>query len=221
MEKYVKVFYDKGIKPYTQYPIQLGQHLIKIFSVQPGSQLLDVGCGRGDMMKAFKYLGLSVRGLDIIDYKSDLASGIEVKCANFENERFPFEDNTFDMIFSKSVIEHLHNPENFLRESWRVLKPGGRIITLTPDWQTQLYIFYNDFTHHQPYTVLGLNNALNVYNFKAVQTEKFYQLPAIWKAPFLKTILKPLPIFFPVKKITQSGFWRWSRELMILGTGVK
>lgn len=221
MENYIKVIYDKKLRPYTKYPAQLAAYLMDRFAISRNSRLLDVGCGRGDMLNAFKQSGLHVNGLELLDYNAELIAGIEVAYANFENQSFPFPDDTFDVVFSKSVVEHLHNPENFLRESRRILKPGGRIITLTPDWQTQRYIFYNDFTHHQPYTVLGLSNALNVYDFTGVNTEIFYQLPIVWKVPFLKTMLKPLQFFFPVKKVTKSGFWRWSRELMILGTGVK
>lgn len=221
MENYTKIIYDKNLKPYTKYPGQLAAYLIDRFFISAGSRLVDIGCGRGDMLQAFKDSGLEVSGLELRDYGSELLSGIKVDHANFENERFPFNDNTFDVVFSKSVIEHLHSPENFLKESMRILKPGGRIIVLTPDWQSQLYIFYNDFTHHQPYTVLGLNNVLKIYDFKEVKTEKFYQLPFLWKAGFIKIALKPLQKFFPVKRITKLGFWRWSRELMVLGTGVK
>lgn len=43
----------------------------------------------------------------------------------------PFEENTFDYVFSLSVFEHLHSPWIAAREIFRVLKPGGRAYTLT------------------------------------------------------------------------------------------
>jgi len=221
MEKYIKVVYDEKLRPYTEYPEHLAGYLMDRFSIHKGARLLDVGCGRGDMLKAFQRADLQVQGLELHDYKSELLTDKKVDLANFETDRFPFEDNTFDVVFSKSVIEHLHNPENFIKESNRILKPGGRIITLTPDWQTQIYIFYNDSTHVQPYTTVGLKNLLSMHDFTGSRAELFYQLPLVWNMPFLKPLLKPLRVFFPVKKVNKSGFLRWARELMILGTGVK
>lgn len=221
MENYLKVVYDEKLRPHTKYPAKLVAYLKDRFDIDANSRLLDVGCGRGDMLRAFQQLGLRVNGLELLDYHSELTADIDVDYANFESQRFPFPDDAFDVVFSKSVIEHLHNPENFLRESRRILRPGGRIIILTPDWQTQRYIFYNDFTHRQPYTVLGLNNALKIYDFSEVKTEIFYQLPLVWRAPFLRFFFKPLQWLFPVKRISKTGPWRWSRELMILGTGIK
>ena len=56
----------------------------------------------------------------------------------------------FDVIYSKSVIEHFYYPEKILKEAYRVLKPGGIIITLTPDWEFIYKSFYEDFTHRTP-----------------------------------------------------------------------
>ena len=47
-----------------------------------------------------------------------------------------------------------------MKESWRVLKPGGRLIALTPDWKSQMKTFYNDYTHVRPYTVDSLGDLL-------------------------------------------------------------
>ena len=50
-----------------------------------------------------------------------------------KNEKLPYEDN-FLMYLLKSFIEHFYYPENF-NEFYRILKPGGIIISLTPDWK--------------------------------------------------------------------------------------
>ena len=92
---------------------------------------------------------------------------------------------------------------------------------MTPDWKSQRHIFYDDFTHVHPYTQISLKDMLKIYNFQNVETETFYQLPVLWKYPWLKIFSKCLQIFGPVKKIYKNKFIRWSRELMILGTGIK
>jgi len=199
--KYLEVIYKD--KPKTKYPSQLCKYLFDRFGMKFGDKLLDVGAGRGEFTKGFQDLGIIAIPVDRpVDFNKDPLIG------------------EYDFVFSKSVIEHLEKPDNFLKESYKVLKPNGRIIIMTPDWQSQMHIFYNDYTHVRPYDKNGLKDLLKIYDFKEVSSEKFYQLPILWKYPLLKIISKCLQIF-PVKREIKNKFIRWSRELMILATGTK
>ncbi len=189
--------------------------------MKKGYKLLDVGCGRGDFLKSFRDLGLDVCGLDNEKSHSQILKGIEVRYANIENEPFPFDSQMLDVVFSKSVMEHLFDPENFMRECYRVLKSGGRVIIMTPDWISQIKIFFDDYTHRQPYTVTAIKDILNIFGFKEVSSELFYQLPILWKYSVLKILSRILRLFVPVTTKSRIRFVRWSVELMILGTGIK
>jgi len=221
MTSYLKVIYNKKTKPYTDYPHQLCWYLFNRFNMKRGDRLLDLGCGRGDFAKGFKDLGMEVSGIDCEKGDSEILKDIEVKIIDVEKDVFPFNSGLFDFVFSKSVIEHLWDPKNFMSENYRILKPGGRIVVMTPDWQSQRCIFYNDYTHRRPYTQMSLRDLLKIHGFKEVSSEIFYQLPVLWKYPWLKIFSKFLQIFGPVKKIHKNKFFRWSRELMVLGTGIK
>lgn len=223
MPNYLEVRYNKNTKPYTDYPAQFARYLFERFQMKQGDRLLDVGCGRGDFTKGFKDLGLEVAGIDREKGDSEMLYGIDMRLNDdLEHNPFPFEDGSFDIVFSKSVVEHIWNPSNFMKETYRVLKPGGRVITMTPDWQSQMYIFYDDPTHVHPYTITGLRDLLAMYGFKESEAELFYQLPVVWKHPFVKIICRSLQHWLgPVKKIYRNKFMRWSRELMILGSAVK
>ena len=221
MTNYLKVVYNENIRSYTKYPSQLCNYLFQRFDMKEGDKILDVGCGRGDFIKGFKDLGLEVFGIDREKGNSEMLKGIEVRLSDIENDSFPFSDETFDIVFSKSVIEHFWKPDNFIKECRRVLKPGGRIIVMTPDWQSQRHIFYDDFTHVHPYTQISVKDMLKIYNFQDVESEMFYQLPILWKHPWMKIFSKCLQIFGPVKRIHRNKFIRWSRELMILAFGKK
>ena len=221
MNNYIDVVYDEKVRPYTKYPLQLCKYLSHRFKMKRGDKLLDIGCGRGDFLKGFKDLGLDVCGLDYEKSHSQILKDIEIKCSNIESDLFHFDDNVFDVIFSKSVIEHLFNPENFMRECYRILKPEGRIIIMTPDWISQMKIFFDDYTHRQPYTVTAIKDILNIFGFKEVSSELFYQLPILWRYPALKIFSRILRLFVPVTTKSQVKFIRWSVELMILGTGIK
>ena len=221
MPNYLKVVYNIKNKPYTDYPLQLCSYLFKRFAMKKGDKLLDIGCGRGDFTKGFKDLGLETVGADCEKSASEILKGIEVKTLDAEKDSFPFGKETFDFVFSKSFIEHLRHPDNFIKESQRILKLGGKIIVMTPDWQSQMCIFYNDYTHVHPYTHEALKDLLEIYGFREAKAELFYQLPVLWKRPWLKIFSKSLQLLGPVKKIYRNKFIRWSRELMILASGKK
>jgi ubiquinone/menaquinone biosynthesis C-methylase UbiE len=184
-------------------------------------KFLDCGCGRGDFLEAFHRLGVEVYGIDGSDFAVQSLAAYRVRKGDLEAGTFPFEDGTFDFVFSKSVIEHFHNPEHFVRESIRVLKSGGRLLTLTPDWKTQMAIFFDDYTHRTPFTPDALKDMFEIFGLKNVTSEKFYQLPVVWRYPALKVISAFLRLFVPVTRKVKNKFIRWSVELMILGTGVK
>ena len=126
MPSYLNIVYGKKIRPQTKYPFQLCEYLFKRFSMKKGNMLLDIGCGRGDFAKGFKNLGMEVFGIDRERGDSEILKQIEVKLIDVENNPFPFSDGMFDFVFSKSVIEHLWTSDNFIKEIYRVLKPGGK-----------------------------------------------------------------------------------------------
>ena len=221
MPSYLDTLYSEKTKPLTAYPQQLCRYLVSRFEIVRGSKILDVGCGRGDFLNAFKSCGMEVYGVDHDPSGAKFAQEGVVKYADLERGDFPFADNTFDVVFSKSVIEHLSDPAHFIKESWRVLKPGGRIIVMTPDWVTQMKTFYDDYTHRQPYTVRGIKSLLDIFGFQSAQAEIFYQLPILWQYPALKIVSRCLQCVVPVTLKSKIKFVRWSVELMILGTAVR
>ena len=105
----------------------------------PENMLLDLGCADRFLEPACKSEGWTYQGLDYTD-------------VNFEVDTFPVEDNSVDFAVSLAVIEHLRDPENFISEVYRCLKPGGVVYLSTPNFQLDWKNFYNDPTHVRPYT---------------------------------------------------------------------
>ena len=132
---YLSVVYDEGSHPFTEYPKLLCHYLYQSFDLKVGMKMLEPGCGRGEFLDNFQELGLDVQGVDISPEAVEFASNFIVDLCDVENEILPFNDNTFDIVYSKSFIEHLHKPEKYLTEAFRVLKPGGKLITLVPDFE--------------------------------------------------------------------------------------
>lgn len=93
------------------------------------NRILDVGCGQGRGLSFIKeQLGIKEAfGLDIRNnaLKDIEKFGVKGYCLDLDSEKFPFEDEYFDIIISVEVIEHLYNPDLYLSEIFRVLKRGG------------------------------------------------------------------------------------------------
>jgi len=218
-KNYLSVVYDEKSHPYSDYPKKLCAYLFQSFGFKEGMKMLEPGCGRGEFLKNFKDLGLDVVGVDASPEAIAFVDGLDIKLCDIENEKLPFDDNTFDVIYSKSFIEHLYYPEKYLEEAYRVLKPNGMLLTLVPDWESNYKTYFDDFTHRTPFTKMALTDAYKMYGFKEVRAFKFRQLPIVWKYPIINYLCAFMSPFIPVR--TQNKFFRWSRELMLVGIGKK
>ena len=91
--------------------------------------------------------------------------GLDYKDVDFEKEKLPIESNSIDIAISLAVIEHLRDPEIFITEILRCLKPGGLVYLSTPNFQLDFKNFYNDPTHVRPYTPISLVELLRLNGF--------------------------------------------------------
>jgi len=219
MADYLEVVYSEKERPYTDYPAELCRHLFKRFRMAPGMAFLEAGCGRGEFLKGFRDLGLDACGVDISEKAPGLSSGIPVKVSDIEKDGIPYEDDSFDVVYSKSVLEHFRDPERYLGEAKRVLKPGGMLITLVPDWESCHKIYFDDHTHRSPFSVVSLKDIYEMHGFIDIEVFKFRQLPLVWKYPVLNYLCSVVAPFVPAR--TKIKALRWSRELMLVGYGIK
>ncbi len=219
MKNYISTIYNESERPKTDYPKHLVKYLFNKFHLKRGQTFLEPGCGRGDFLIEFKKLGLEAYGIDISEESKEIIKDCTIKISDIEKDGIPFPDNYFDVIYSKSFIEHMYHPENYFEEAYRVLKKGGILITLVPDWEANYKIYFDDYTHRTPFTIFALKDIYKMYQFKDIYLEKFRQLPIVWKHKWINLICSIISPFIPVR--TKNNFLRWSRELMIIGIGYK
>jgi len=101
---------------------------------EPGQKVLDLGCGTGHYSIELAQKGLEVTGIDIseemIAYakKKSEDMGLDINWMLRDAHTLPFGDSTFDRIVSVTALEFFPEPARALREAYRVLKPGGRMV---------------------------------------------------------------------------------------------
>ncbi|CAG1022640.1 methyltransferase domain-containing protein [Methylomonas sp. LL1] len=126
-------------KPYDQHRALLNKNqvLYEKAGIQPGDKVLDAGCGiGGSSIWMAKHYHNQVTGITISAKQADYAGqharrhGVS-ELVNFEVADFcqtPFADESFDAVWALESSCHALNKADFLREAWRVLKTGGRLV---------------------------------------------------------------------------------------------
>jgi len=94
-------------------------------------RLLDIGCGwDARFLKAVEpYIGSGVG----IDFKAPLIREGKIRTERLTlADRLPYAEASFDLVTMLAVLEHLEQPQNILREIYRVLAPGGQLVLTVP-----------------------------------------------------------------------------------------
>ncbi len=220
--KYIDVTYNESRLPLTNYPQKLTRFLFKKFALHKGSKILDVGCGRGEFLQGFIDCGLDGYGVDQSSIALKYFPDIKFSLTDIENEGIPYPDNYFDIVYSKSVIEHFHYPEKFVKEVYRVLKNGGLVITLCPSWEYNYQMYFEDYTHRTPFMLGSLRDILLIHGFEDVEVQFFRQLPIVWSGGgMLLPLAEVTRLIAPNWLKSRSKWVRFSKEIMLLSSGRK
>ncbi len=110
-----------------------------------GCKVLEIGVGAGSDFCRWAASGANAVGVDLTE------RGVELTRANLQSrnlkaevrqadaESLPFEDNSFDLVYSFGVLHHTPNTQKAIDEVWRVLRPGGSVRIMLyqlPSWVT-------------------------------------------------------------------------------------
>ncbi|MCB9438579.1 MAG: methyltransferase domain-containing protein [Anaerolineales bacterium] len=149
-ELYTKEYFETACEGYDEFLSTEGQQLSRrlkaafaLASVETGMRVLDVGCGRGEILLHCARLGAEVLGIDYAPAALEITQNLlsqatpdelhRIGVAQADAKHLPFPDSYFDRVLMFDVVEHLHPWElhQAMLEVRRVLKPNGSFIIHT------------------------------------------------------------------------------------------
>lgn len=158
--------------------------------------VLDIGCGYCEFINFIK--AKKKYGYDIDPFfESFIGPDVEFLLAQ-RNSSIPLRDNSIERIFTSNFFEHLYSRSEIvfiLKESFRILKGGGKIIIIQPNIELVGYKYWDFFDHIIPLTDKSLIEAMKMVGFRLDYVKRRF-LPYATKESkinsdvFLKTYLK-------------------------------
>jgi SAM-dependent methyltransferase len=109
------------------------------YHMPTGGNVLDLGCGTGELAAAMADAGMRATGCDISPEMLSRAAALDsagvLDWVQLDPgwSRLPFEPDTFDAVVAASVLEYVDHPAAVLHECCRVLRPGGVVLCTVPD----------------------------------------------------------------------------------------
>ncbi|MGB9602612.1 MAG: class I SAM-dependent methyltransferase [Limisphaerales bacterium] len=134
---------------------------------KPGGKALDVGCGVGQVLVRLQQQGYEAYGVDVSKPNIERASKVCSRARLYDGKKLPFDNEFFDSAGALNVLEHVEEPEQFIAELVRVVKPGGKVVLSSPNFLRVI-----GFRDYHP-KMRGLKNKW--LNFKRIR-QKLYQM---------------------------------------------
>jgi SAM-dependent methyltransferase len=139
--------------------------------VDPHAALLDLGAGYGDFSR---FSAASEKWA--LDMNPDLIAHWEESVRPLMQsalEPLPLANDSLGTVFASNFFEHFTTEEGarILLELRRVLKPGGRLIVVQPNFRLEPRRYFDDYTHQTIYTDEGFNGLLRASGFEVVHSE--------------------------------------------------
>ena len=132
--RFLSPLYDT-INPYI-WNESMRDAAIERFDIDAADRILDVGCGTGFATEGLLQHAEDIHGLDQSAHQLKRAKrkvGKDVSLYRGDAERLPFDDNSFDAVWSSGSIEYWPDPEATLAEFKRVGRPGAPVLVVGPN----------------------------------------------------------------------------------------
>ena len=194
-------------------------------------RLLDSGCGSMPYKKLIlsnsaitNYTGLDIEaGLNYDDIQPDYL---------WDGKKMPFDDKAFDVVISTEVLEHVSDPDAYLKEVKRVLKPGG-IFFFTVPFLMSLHEVPHDYYRYTPFALEMIFKRTGFTDIKIKPLGGYHaamaQMLGLWvnmylwgkKKKIMRVIAKPIIAYLYKNDKAPSNFKKSTMIVGLSGTVVK
>ena len=176
----------------TDPPRQLGnldanlRFLEQTGALAPGAEILEIGSGTGTLLHQLRERGFRAQGVELREAFIDQARAWygDLPVTHVTGLSLPFRNQSFDVVMSFDVFEHIADSDGHLREVVRVLRPGGSYLLQTPNkWTNVVFetIRWRSFTawkeeHCSLHSLAELEARLRRHGFSSVRA---FDIPVV------------------------------------------
>lgn len=180
---------------------------LEFLKPEPGEKILDIGCGRGEIIWRCNEIGCYAIGLDISKASTLISKNFGIVLLA-DASYLPFRDNIFYGVISLEVIGHLNTQECYIciSEIYRILKKDGRIII-------------EDHIHKPTFVnfLLNMYAKLRYRNLAFVQSKTMKFIQQLLKVRFQIVAIKDeFPLRFPPRPISNLIYLPFTHRLWII-----
>ncbi|MFA9425619.1 methyltransferase domain-containing protein [Natronorubrum sp. A-ect3] len=192
--KYLSKVYDQ-INPFI-WNEEMRTEALELLDLENDMTVLDVGCGTGFATEGLLEHVDEIYALDQSEHQLEKAYakfGKRAPPVHFHRgdaERLPFATDTFDVVWSSGSIEYWPNPILALREFRRVLKPGGQVLVVGPNYPDNILaqkladsimLFYDEYEADRMFKEAGFEDVKHMFQGPSYDPE--VAITTIGRAP--------------------------------------
>jgi len=179
-------------------------------------RLLDNGCGIGLYLEHISPLGCEVFGSEFEIQRAQAAKKVAENVLGSAGEFLPFPADSFDLILSNEVIEHVDDDQKAIQEMIRTLVPGGRMILFCPNrwYPFETHGIYRKGIYH-------FGNKFGVNYLPRFMRDKLAPHVRVYSKRDLQVLFQDLPVKFITQKVIFGGYDNIIGRYPRLGRGLR
>ena len=176
-DAYTEEYYRSAVEGHQQFAESEGKQIssrmvraLELADVRPGQRVLDIACGRGEVVLQSAMRGAYAVGIDYAQASMNIAreatSGSQASLARMDATRLAFRPHSFDVALMLDFVEHVYQPDldASFREIAAALKPGGRLVIHTSPNRLFEDLVYRHYVRNVHRALLSISRLLRVKN---------------------------------------------------------